>query len=647
LVTTQLIMKRLVITLSVLAVLVMISPSLPTLAQPTQVPHENPTIVTGSLDKAGLLLSYSKIIKLAADRRYQNAQDVLNELGHADIPDELRYITDRYRDICQQLFTTLDNLESLLDEASTLLARHQIHEAKQRLDNAQVDILDASSLLEDIEVATDTLSDQLGVFASPAASQISQAYARLEESIQRLRELIDELNNLWQSLTGRYVKMMGLTPTELSLGINPASVFVGDSISAYGRLSGDGKTLAKRNLTLTLDNKSIAASTGIDGSYLANITIPYRYTDTMTLTAAYVPSGDDTGKYLASQSLPVTINARFYRTLLEVSAPEIAYPGLPFTISGRVSSTDGNIGRTVRVLLDKTQLAEETVSGQFSLEVTPPEQASTGKHKLTVAVTPQGRYSGASETQTINISRLPIYIETQTPTLVILLKAIRINGRVYHQLGPVPDARVSLNFKDSSITTTTSPDGSFTMSLGAPLDLSLATPQELTMTVAPVEPWYATLRVKRPLFTINPISTGLILVILMALWLLIYRRGQARVPEEKDLSQAQVIELPAITPAPEPKLKLTGIKGRILSAYRGGLEAVAKITGVGMAPNITLREFLKMATLLSPTATGQFAELTAIAETALYSARSLRQDTAARAEELAATIKEELRRGTS
>ena len=167
------------------------------------------------------------------------------------------------------------------------------------------------------------------------------------------------------------------------------------------------------------------------------------------------------------------------------------------------------------------------------------------------------------------------------------------------------------------------------------------------MTVKPVEPWYTTLRVKRQLFTINPISTGLTLVIFVALGLFIYRRSQTRLREEKVIPQTQVIELPTITPLPEPKPRLTGIKGRILSAYRVGIEAVAKITGVGMAPNVTLREFLKMATLLSPTATGQFAELTAIAETALYSARSLHKDMAAKAEQLAATIKEELRRGTS
>jgi len=168
------------------------------------------------------------------------------------------------------------------------------------------------------------------------------------------------------------------------------------------------------------------------------------------------------------------------------------------------------------------------------------------------------------------------------------------------------------------------------------------------MTVTPAEPWYATTQVKRQLTTINPLGMELIIVALIAMWILTDMGSRIRRREETSIPQVKVIELPAITPAPapEPKHKLTGVKGRILSAYRDGLEAVEKLTGVGMAPHITLREFLKMVALLPPTATGQFAELTAIAESALYSAHSPREDIATRAESLATNIKEELRSGT-
>jgi hypothetical protein len=164
--------------------------------------------------------------------------------------------------------------------------------------------------------------------------------------------------------------------------------------------------------------------------------------------------------------------------------------------------------------------------------------------------------------------------------------------------------------------------------------------------VPPPSPGYSSLQLKTQLFTINPFSTGLILVIFIAVVLLINRRSQTRVYKEKGIPKAEVIELPAITPAPQPGPGLTGIEARILSAYRGGLEAVERITGIGMAPRITLREFLKMATLLLPAAIRQFAELTTITEVTLYSDFSPCEDTAARAERLATIIREELHRGT-
>jgi hypothetical protein len=666
-------MKKLVITLSVIAMLGMISPGLPTLAQPTRIPHENPATATSSPDSVALLLSYSQIIRLATSRQYQNAQDVLNELKLAEIPDELRYITDRHSSLYQQLFTNLDNLESLLDEASTLLAHNQIHEAKQMLADAEADIQDTGALLEDIEAATDTLSNKLDVFAGPAASPLGQAHTRLEESLEQLRGRHDKLRNLQHSLSDRHVQISGLTPTELSLSTTPASVFVGETITASGRLSRRGKPLAGRKLAFILDDESIATNntitTRIDGSYFTSITIPYKYAETMTLNTVYEPSGDDTDEYLGSYSPPITINTMFHTTLLEVSAPEIVHPGLPFTISGQISSSGDNTDRTVIVLLDDTRLAEETVPGQFNLEVEPPEQVSTGKHNLTVSVSPQQRHAGAAETRTINISRLPVHIDTQTPNLVILPGAIRVSGDVYYEFGPLPDARVILKLKNFSSTSRTSPDGKFTDAIklpvlpesvplsanpfyvstparGSSFEPSLIRSQEIIITIEPLEPWCTPLQIKRQVLTINPLITGLTLVFLAALGLLIYRRSKTRMYEGSGVPQAEIMELPAITPPPEPRPILTGIKGRILSAYRVGLEAVETISGIFMAPNVTLREFLKTVTLLPPTAIGQFAELTAIAESALYSDYRPHEDTATRAEQLAINIKEELHSGT-
>jgi len=642
-------MKRLAIALCIIVLLVIFSPGFSILAQSSHTPHENPATAKSSPDPVALMLSYSKTFDLIAIRQYQDAQSMLKELDQANIPGEIRYIVDRYNTLSRELLTTLDNLESLLDEASILLSRNQISDAKEKLDEAEAITYDTQFLLEDIGAAANTLGDRLGVFAAPATSQISQAHERLEQSLQRLRQLNNELHQLQESLTEKYkAQVQGeLIPTELSLSITPASVFVGDNITASGRLTSDGNPLANRKLTLFLDNEPLVTTTDFNGSYATEITIPYKYVSTMTLSAVYTASDYDIGTYLGRASSPVVVNTMSHFTLLEVSAPETAHPGLPITISGQVSSTGDNIERTIKVLWDNTQLAEETIQGQFSLKITPPPQTSTGKHSLTVVATPQGHYSSASESLTINIlTQIPIQADVQVPQVVIIPKSIQISGKVSHNLAPVQDARVSLAFEQSSSKTETANDGSFTTSVDVPLDLSLVSPHQLTTTIEPVESLYAPLQIKRQIFTVNPLNIGLMLVAFFSLGLLVYNRVRAKVPspqEEKVILQPQAREPSAVAPPPSrPKYEFTDIRGRILSAYISGLEAAEKITSISMAAHTTLREFLKTATPRLPTSIKPFTELTTIAEVALYSARKLDEDIATRAEQLAATIKEEL-----
>jgi len=75
-----------------------------------------------------------------------------------------------------------------------------------------------------------------------------------------------------------------------------------------------------------------------------------------------------------------------------------------------------------------------------------------------------------------------------------------------------------------------------------------------------------------------------------------------------------------------------------------GLGAIERVTGISMAPHITLREFLQMVTPFLTKAIKSFTELTTMTEIALYSAHELDEDMATLAKELAAAIKKELQR---
>jgi len=352
-----------------------------------------------------------------------------------------------------------------------------------------------------------------------------------------------------------------------------------------------------------------------------------------------------------SDNPQTVINTYFYLpTLLEVSAPDTAYPGLPFTVSGRVTSTGGTADRLVEVLLDSIQLAAETVQGQFSFQVTPPPQVSTGKHSLEVAVTSQGRYSGTSQRLAINISQLPIQTDIQLPRVSFFSNSVQVRGKIYYSLSPLDDAKVQVTLGQASTAARTSNNGTFATAVDVPFDLSLIGPQELTVAVEPAEAWYASLEIKRWILNINAANLSLMLVVFISLGVLIYtmvRAKPSRIRQETIAKQSIIQEPVTIRLSPRLKYESTDTRGRVLSAYIDGLRVVEKVTGISMEPHTTLREFLKTSTPRLPGAINPFTELTVMAETALYSSHEPTLTEVVRAEQIAAAIKEELDREAS
>jgi tetratricopeptide (TPR) repeat protein len=643
-------MKKLVIMLLILVATGTAFPGFTALAQPAKNPHENPDIATGSLDKVSLLLNYSRLFFLASNRQYTDALDALEELRKIDIPDELRNIIDRFNDLCQQLFLTLDKLETILDETLTLLEHNKIDEARIKLDQAEAYIQQALIILEDLQLAMDIMSQRLGVFAASVSSDIREAYERLQESLKQLEQLLNMLAELRQSLSKQYfekysrVEEKEMLPTSITLSVNPTSVYIGDTVDVSGVLQCYDEPLAGRNVIITLDGDTeVTVTTREDGSYSGNITVPYKYQEAMAAIASYEPQGNDSDKYLACHSPEVTLRTMFYPTRLEISVPAIAYPGIPFNIEGEIISGENDIERTVAVDLDGTPITGTTACGQFSMEISLPDDVSPGQHYLTVTVPQQERYAGVFEQSSITVSLIPLGIDLETPNLIILPRSIQVSGWVRYEDGPISGAGINLVFNDISTTATTSADGSFTATLKVSLDISFIGQRELTINVEPLEPWLGSLSVKRQAIVINPVFTGLALVAAIALIIITTRRR--RIVEEKDVPQEVVIRAPVFITPRVSAIRFTGIKGRIISAYQAILVIIEKITGVRMTPEKTLREFLAAVTKLLPGITRQLTELTVMAESALYSDHKPSRETASTAEDITDAIKKELQGG--
>jgi hypothetical protein len=664
-------MKRAIAALLVIALLGALSPGLPILAKPLKTPHENPAAAGEAGLEDAFLLTFSDIIKLADGGQYGLARDRLEELRQASPSPEISYVIDQYRDLYEELFAGMDDLEGRLEDISALLAQNRTGEARELLEAASAAITGIDYLVNDTEAATDGLDEKLDAFAGLLPDEpLALAYDSLQQNIGRLTDIVASFETLQQDLSERYTQLADLTPVEISLDISPHTAFVGEPVAAAGRLGSGGRALPGRTIAIVTGNTTLAtAIAAANGSYKVDFTIPYHYADSQSFAAAYRPTGDDAAIYLGAQSPPVAIDVDFYPPQLSISLPETVWPGQPFTLNGEVATGEGAAARRLVASLGGETVADTSITGHFSLELAPPPGTPAGQQDLEVFIAPEGRYAGAHEIRRVTVAMMNLRILAETAPIVLLPLTVRVRGSVYNGPGPVGGAPVELGLEAWRASTVTAPDGSFQFDLplkalpaaaplsdnplylGAasntlPFNLSPIGWQELKITTSLPGSPFGAYEAKRRVVSANPFTIGLLAAVFAAVWVLVYRRQGRSLP-------APLAARPAEISPPTPEVKLppapvfSGLRGRVLAAYHSGQAAVEKISGAAMGPDTTLREFLDMTSLPSAAAGERFTELTGLAENTLYSRNAPRRETAARAEELAHTIKEDLDRGAA
>ncbi len=180
-----------------------------TAAQLSFVPHEDPATVPSIMDSYSFLIEYSNAFALMANREYSDAAQLNEQLSHMTVPEELSYIVQRYNQLTQQLIDTLNDVQGTLDRAQSFLNQYRLNEASQALDKAGILIAKAQILLSDLQEATATLKQRLGIGAAAVESKIQQAYDRIQNLLEKLRELINQYRLLLQRFNRREQEIYG------------------------------------------------------------------------------------------------------------------------------------------------------------------------------------------------------------------------------------------------------------------------------------------------------------------------------------------------------------------------------------------------------------------------------------------------------
>ena len=515
---------------------------LPTDAESTLTPHEDPATTQSTMDAYSFLAEYTAIFSLMSNQLYDNASRLSEQLSHITVPADLGYIINRYNNLTQQLINVLNDLQGTLDRASSLLDQNRLSEAEQVLDRASVLVAKAQILLGDLRDATATVSQRLGVFSSAAQSNTQQAYNQLQSMLEKLSLLIERYHELLNKAKQRVeeIEAENLDTTALTLSLNSTSCYVGSIVSATGTLTSQGEPLGNREVRLYIDGAQTAeTSTDTNGNYQTAIEIPYKYVNSITIQAIYSPTGSDKNEYLAVLSPTITLQLIFFTTNLEISASNVGYPGLLFTITGKVTDADGHglTDRQVTIALDgKLETKVKTnQDGTFTAKFTISTQTALGKHTLTVSVGAQNLYASASKQMVISVQKVATTLQVETPTFIILPAQLEVTGKVSSPSGPLKGATIQVEYANISSTIKTYDDGSFNLTIEVPLNIALAGGQELKITAQPQEPWQATAETTKNIFALNSVSTSVALASSGSIFALTYMKFAKNKKSEKTI----------------------------------------------------------------------------------------------------------------
>ena len=316
-----------------------------------------------------------------------------------------------------------------------------------------------------------------------------------------------------------------------------------------------------------------------------------------------------------------------YRTAIELAAPSTVYPGRPFPVSGRVveQAPVPSKGRVLTLAFDGRTLAELPV-GRFRKEVVLPPGTLPGAHVLRATVPPRGRYLGATAERRIEVALAVPSLEVRWPKAALAPGRISVSGTARSKFGPVEGAVVRARIGRAVAEARTSRAGEFRIELVLPASVKLVGPQEVTLTVVPVEPWHAPAELGLGLFVVNLVNAGFLALLLPVAGVALVRSGRRAPPARQGGPHRGAYR----EGVPEARVEAGGRAipgtpaGQLLSIYLDALRRVQAATGIPMGPSTTLREFAQQT---RRTVRGDaFLQMTGLAELALYSARPVTGD---------------------
>jgi len=623
-------------------------------------PHEDPETAEEVFSAISLLQYYSDILDFVLKGEPAEVAARLEKLPFTNIPQDLEEAISRFANSSTSVSYLLTEIYEDLSRLGTLVSQYRFDEATRLADQTSTKLLQINQELElVIEEAIKITSRWFQVASAPEGSGLRKSYDEVLEKTERLQEVHDLFTDILANPLQGATPADGLSPTELTLKVEPVIAFVGDSIIFEGVLTCNGKALAEREVEiLVTGSRYLTTKTRTDGYYRGTLRVPYWYIPEIDLQALYYPRNEDIGHYIPSLSSVTGLEVLYYEAGLEVTVEDKAHPGLETTVTGRFDygQSPPPEERKVEIYLDNVLTAEVRTGEEFSQKIKLDPELDAGSRIIDVFVVADERYSPLIASAVLDVTRATPVLDINAPTVAMIPGSIALGGKLYSELGPLSGALIKAGLGKSQVELVSSEDGTFETEIKTGVGFGLIGSQDLAIQVIPQEPWHATLTTTKNMVTVNIVNCGSILALFVLLGIFLPSRVRFRARVYSWIRAGPAVAITHPEPAPvysesvlppflsEESSKTDGEpRIRIFYWYSLVVRLAQRTTKALLKPQQTLREFAREASRALGPLSKYFIELTGMVERLLYSQYRATEEDVKQSKQLSSNIEEGLK----
>lgn len=571
---------------------------------PLQVREEVP-------DALSMLQYYGAILDLLRTEAFADALAKLKDMLWIHVPENVRFVVTRFTDLVRLAGEQLDQVRTQITNASQLVDQARLTEARFALGAATFALAQANRTVGELEQASEQIARSVGIPLAGLREKVGGLRDVIVDYRSRIAELYRRINAVTEGVESRR-----LQSTTLGLTAFPSMLEVGARVDVEGslRASRNGP-LGAREVRVYFEGSPVtSAKTGSDGSFSLALEVPFIYIPRAALYASYLPAGSDAATYAPSSSERVYLHLLYVRPQLELVAPAVAYPTIPFAVSGNFSAGEASpagyaitveaFGARVRTSTDR--------DGRFQVTLTPPHDVATGMTQILASVEAKGKVAPARDALQVRIVRIRPVLTATTPPIAIAGLPVQVTGLLVINGTVLRGAQVELLTPDARLTAESDSAGRFGFTLTPSASLASGG-WNLVLRVYPREAWAEAIAEQRELFLFSPYT---VLLPSAAAVVLVASLRRARGKREGVVLATAVGEQP-MQVAPAPAVARADRHPQV-TLYWLAVDVVAKLTGIAQQPHQTMREYLQLVEPALGTKYAVFEAITHAAEAVLY-----------------------------